>query len=311
MTKTHALDAPKPIAARDWAGIVALSILWGGSFFFFKILVTALPPFTLVLGRVGMAALVLNLVIRARGQSLPRTPALWGAFLIMGLIANVVPFSLIAWGEARISSGLAAILNATTPLFTLIVARLAPGGRTLSARQVLGVGSGILGTTILVAPSLAGASGLGDLAGILACLAASVSYGFAGVFGRRLGVVPPLVAATSQLTASTAILLIVAPIMDHPWSLAPPSLIVWAAWIGLALLSTALAYIIYFKVLASAGPTNASLSTLMLPVVSLALGTVFLDEIVTRAAVAGMVLIGLGLLAIDGRLTGLFWRAWA
>ena len=287
----------------EWTLLALLSLLWGGSFFFSKIAVEALPPLTVVLARVGLAAIALGLFLRATGRPIPRGRALWLSFAGMGLLNNLIPFALIFWGQTIISSGLASILNATTPVFSLLVAHALTADEKLAANKLAGVALGIIGIVVLMgAQAVAGAAG--SVLAILACLGAALSYGFASVFGRRfrrMGVEPAL-GAFGQITATTVMMVPIALIADMPWRLAAPSLSVWAALLGLALLSTALAYIIFFRLLATAGATNTSLVTLLIPVSAVLLGSLFLGEALSVSQAAGMALIGLGLLAIDGRL---------
>lgn len=282
--------------------LLALSALWGGSFFFFKVLVDALPIFTVVLGRVGFAAIVLNALLIARRDFMPRDPGLWGSFLVMGLLNNIVPFSLIVFGETRISSGLASILNATTPIFTVLAAHALTSNEKLTSAKAVGVMFGFAGVAALVGPGALLGAGQADIVGEAACLLAALTYALAGIYGRRFRGVPPLKVATGQITASTFVLLPIAAWVDRPWTLPPPTAQVWLAFAGISILSTALAYVLYFQILARAGATNLLLVTFLLPVSATALGVLFLGETVTLEALAGMTLIGLGLAAIDGRL---------
>jgi drug/metabolite transporter (DMT)-like permease len=289
---------------REWALLVALSVLWGGSFFFFKVLVAEVPPFTVVLGRVGLAAVILNLVIALRGERMPGSLRLWGSFLVMGLLNNVVPFTLIVFGETRISGGLASILNATTPLFTVVAAHFLTANEKLSPGKVAGVMFGFLGVAVLIGPSALMSIGQIDLTGQAACLLAALMYALAGIYGRRFRGLPPMQIATGQISASTMFLIPVAMLIEHPWTLPTLSTNVWLAWIGIAVFSTSLAYILYFKLLAAAGATNLLLVTFLLPVSALLLGVTFLNEAITSQAIIGMIIIGCGLASIDGRL----WR---
>ena len=295
------------MGGREWALLLALSALWGGSFFFFKVLVNELPPFTVVLGRVGLAALALNILLLVRRDPIPTSPVLWRSFLVMGLLNNVVPFTLIVFGETRISSGLASILNATTPIFGVLAAHALTGDEKLTWAKGAGVLFGFLGVAVLVGPGVFSGPGRGDVLGELSCLLAALVYALAGIYGRRFRGIAPLKIATGQITASTAVLIPLALLVDRPWTLPPPSAQAWAAWVCIALLSTALAYMIYFRILAVAGATNLLLVTFLLPISALLLGAAFLGETITPASIGGMALIGLGLSAIDGRL----WRATA
>jgi drug/metabolite transporter (DMT)-like permease len=286
----------------EWALLLALALLWGGSFFFVGVAVKALPPFTIVALRVGIAALALHLVLRALGQTIPTGGKVWAAFLGMGFLNNLVPFSLLVWGQTQIPSGLAAILNATTPLFAVLLAHVLTADERMTCGRLAGIVIGFAGVALMLGPEAWRGFG-DDLMAQLACLAAACSYGFAGVFGRRfrrLGV-PPLATATGQVTASTAMLVPLALLVDRPWQLAVPGIEVWGALAALALLSTALAYILFFRILASAGAVNLSLVTLLVPPGAILLGALFLDERLEPLHFAGMGLIGLGLAAIDGR----------
>lgn len=286
----------------QWATLVILSILWGGSFFFVEIAITALPPFTIVLLRVGLAALALHIFLLARGAPVPLNLRLWGAFLVMGLINNVVPFSLLAWGQIQIASGLASILNATTPIFTIVVAHFLTSDEKMTRGRVAGVLIGFAGVALMIGPAVL--AGLGaNLLAQFACLGATLSYGFAGSFGRRFARmgVSPVQTAAGQVTASALILLPVAAMVDRPWTLQAPGIEVMASVIALALLSTAVAYILFFRLLAAAGATNIMLVTLLVPVSAILLGSAILGERLEPEHFAGMALIGLGLAAIDGR----------
>lgn len=298
---THHIDDLR-MGSREWGLLLILSILWGGSFFFFKVLVAEVPPFTTVLGRVGLAALALNAVLLARCDPVPASPRLWGRFLVMGLLNNVVPFTLIVFGETRVSSGLASILNATTPIFTVLAAHVLTANEKLTRAKGVGVAFGFAGVAVLIDPGILSGVGRGDGIGEFSCLLAAAVYALAGLYGRRFRGLAPLKIATGQITASTAILLPVALLIDRPWTMPSPSAQVWGAWIGIALFSTALAYIIYFRILAAAGATNLVLVTFLLPVSALLLGAVLLGETVSPRSLGGMALIGLGLAAIDGRL---------
>jgi drug/metabolite transporter (DMT)-like permease len=287
----------------DWSMLLALSILWGGSFFFVGVAVKALPPFTIVLLRVAIAAAALQLVLRATGKAMPWDRKTWLAFFGMGLLNNAIPFSLIVWGQTHIASGLASILNATTPLFTVLVAHVLTADERLSRGRIVGVLLGLAGVIALIGPQAL--TGLGkDVMAQFAILGAAISYAFAGIFGRRfkrMGV-PPLATAAGQVTASSALLFPVALIVDRPWTLSVPELPVWAAILGVALLATALAYILFFRILASAGAVNLMLVTFLIPVSAILLGSAFLGETLATMDFAGMALIGMGLAAIDGRL---------
>jgi drug/metabolite transporter (DMT)-like permease len=287
----------------EWTLLIALSILWGGSFFFIGVAVRALPPFTLVTARVALAALVLHVVVLATGQRMPADRRVWAAFLGMGLLNNLVPFSLLVWSQTHIASGLASILNATTPIFTVIVAHFLTRDEKMTGGRLMGVVAGFTGVVLMIGPAAFDGFGTSVLAQ-LAALGAACSYAFAGIYGRRfrrMGV-PPLVTATGQVTASTIMLLPIALLVDQPWTLLPPGLDVLAAMAALAVLSTALGYILYFRILATAGATNLLLVTFLIPVSAILLGVTLLGERLDARHVMGMGAIAIGLAAIDGRL---------
>ncbi len=292
------------MGTREWAMLVVLSILWGGSFFFVGVAVVDLPPLTIVTLRVGLAAMVLWGIVLVMGLRPPKSPGIWFAFFGMGLLNNVFPFVLIVWGQTQIASGLASILNAATPLFTVVVAGLLLPDERATVLKLFGVAVGFLGVVVMI-----GVSALGETHSTLAqvaVLAAALSYAFAGVYGRRFKAmaVNPIVTAAGQVTASTLILFPIALYIDGPVDLSAPSQGTWLAISALAVLSTAVAYVLYFKILESSGATNLLLVTLLIPVLAILLGSIFLNEALQLVHFVGMALIIVGLSAIDGRL----WR---
>jgi drug/metabolite transporter (DMT)-like permease len=295
------------MSARNWGLLLLLALLWGSSFFFYKVLVNALPPITVVLGRVGLAAVAMNLWLLAQGQAMPLSGRLWLRFLLLGFLNSSLPFVLIAWGETRIDSGMASILNATTPIFMVAVAHWGTEDEKLSPGKAVGIALGILGVMVLVGPSAFG--GGGTVWGELAVIAASCSYGFGGVYSRRFKDLSPLQAATGQMTGATILLLPLSLLFDRPWTLAMPHWDAWAAWLAIALVNTALAYVVYYRMVASVGVTYISLVTFLIPVIALFLGATFLGESVHWQALAGMAIIALGLAATDERLFGFIRRS--
>lgn len=290
------------MSARDWGLLFVLSILWGGAFFFTAVAVREIPPLTLVLCRVGIAALALYLYL-SLSNGLPATfRPLIVPCLIMGFLNNLVPFSLLFWAQTEITSGLASILNATTPIFSMLVAHFLLADERMAANKLCGVIAGFAGVAVLIGGNAL--TGIDDATlGILACLGAALSYGFASVYGRqfrKMGVTPGA-GAFGQLLGSTAMMTPVVLIVDRPWEMATPGMLPILATLGLALASTALAYLIYFRLLATAGAVNAALVTLLIPPSAIALGTVFLGEVLEPRHLAGMGLILIGLIAVDGR----------
>ena len=282
---------------RVWFWLVSLSVLWGGSFFFAKVALSELGPLTVVFGRVALAALVLNLIKPLRCD------APWRSFFAMGALNNALPFALIFWGQTHIASGLASILNATTPLFTVVVAHLSTDDEKVTGAKVAALLSGIAGVAVLIGPA-AFVQPNDSLWGEVAFLGAALSYAVAGIYGRRFRTmgIAPLDAATGQVTASSLLILSIMLSVEQPWTGGLPTATVWAALAALALLSTALAYVLYFRILAAAGATNLLLVTFLIPVTSILLGAVFLQERLEPRHFVGMALISLGLVMIDGRI---------
>jgi drug/metabolite transporter (DMT)-like permease len=296
------------MGGNEWVLLLILAALWGGSFFFFKVLVAALPPLTVVLGRVGLAAIALNLWLIVRRDFMPASPRVWGAFIIMGLLNNVIPFTLIAFGETRVSSGLAAILNATTPLFTVLVAHMMTFNEKLTPAKAAGVAIGFIGVAVLVGGDALTRIGSEDLIGEAACLLGALAYAFAGIYGRRFAGIKPIKVATGQITGSTLVLIPLTALVDRPWALPMPTQAIWGSMIGLALLCTVVAYILYFRILAVAGATNLLLVTFLIPISAILLGWFVLGETIAPRTFGGMALIGVGLACIDGRLLAWLWR---
>jgi drug/metabolite transporter (DMT)-like permease len=292
----------KTMTALEWGMLLLLALVWGGSFFFVGVAIKQLPPLTIVALRVALASLILWLCAPAMGVRLPSGRTVISAFLVMGLVNNAIPFSLIAFGQTQLASGLASILNATTPLFTVIAGHFLTEDERLTPLRVTGALCGLVGVAGMIGPQLVGGLGGGVLAE-LAILGAAVSYAFASVFGRRfrrLGI-NPIATATGQVTASSLMLIPIALLVDRPWTLPMPGVETLAAIFGLAALSTAFAYILYFRILAGAGATNVVLVTLLAPVSSIALGALVLHEHLEARHFIGLALIGLGLACIDGR----------
>lgn len=283
--------------------LVALSVLWGGSFFFVEVAVAMLPPLTIVFLRVGLAAIALWIFAFVTGLRPPRDPRIWSAFFLMGLLNNVVPFSLIVWGQTGIGAGLASILNATTPLFTVIVAGTLLSDEPITSIKILGVIIGFVGVIVMIGSSALIHLG-GHVAAQFAVLGAAISYAFAGVFGRRFRAmnISPVTTAAGQVTASSVLLAPLVFMFDWPVNILALSAWTWAAIAGLAILSTAFAYILYFRILGSSGATNLLLVTFLVPVSAILLGFFVLGETLEPIDYVGMLLIALGLVAIDGRL---------
>jgi drug/metabolite transporter (DMT)-like permease len=290
------------IDRQTWLLLILLSILWGGAFFFIGVAVRELPPFTIVLVRVALGALFLLPALKLLGGALPKTISGWTPFLGMGLLNNVIPFSLLVAGQTYVSSGLASVLNATTPLFTVLV-MAAFGDEPLTARRVGGVLLGLIGVVVLRALWLDQAHG--QTIGMLLCLAAALSYGFSGWWARRtLTGVAPITSSVCQLICSSAVMAIIAAVYDRPWQLPMPSMPTVLSLVALAALGTSLAYIVFFQIINRSGPSNVMLVTLLIPVTAILLGFLVLGEPISTHEIAGALIIASALLVIDGRAFG-------
>lgn len=294
---------PRPMSGQDWTILLFLSFLWGASFLFIEIAVETVPPLTFVLIRVAIAAAALWLYLLARGQKLPLPPGALMAFLVIALLNNVLPFILFAWAQKTITAGLGSILNAMTPIWGVIVAHLWTRDERMTPAKVVGVLLGFGGVSVLIGVDLLGEIGTRVWAQ-LACLAATLCYALAGVYGRRFSTmgIPPAAVSTGQFTAAALIMLPLVLLFEPLSQTAAPPAEAWAAMVALALFCTSFAYILYFRLIASAGATNALLVTFLIPISAILLGALFLGEMLEPRHFAGMALIGLGLAAIDGRL---------
>ena len=295
------------MTTKDWAMLLLLSLLWGGSFFLISLAVAELPPLTIVLLRVGIAAITLWAILLIGGYEIPKSLKLWRTFFILGLLNNVIPFSLIVWSQNHIGAGLASIINATTPLFTILIAGAFLSDEHMTPQRVVGVLIGLFGVTVLIDPSslrdLGPSMSIATLAQ-LAIIGAAISYGCASVYGRRfksMGI-SPFTTAVGQVTTATIILLPLAFLFERPDQLPNPSLQVWLSILCLGVFCTALGYSLFFRILSSSGATNVVLVTFLVPVSANFLSWLILGEQLHGRYFSGMAFIGLGLAAIDGRL---------
>ncbi|MBW1843442.1 MAG: DMT family transporter [Deltaproteobacteria bacterium] len=280
----------------DWFGLLALAVLWGTSFLFVKIAVREVPPLTLVAARFVIAASVLGVAVRARGLRLPTSRRVWGHYLLMSLIGNSIPFTLIAWGQIEVDVGLAGILMGVTPLMTLLLAHFFVLGERMTPRMVGGFVVGFIGLVALFGPEalLEFGGESSDLLSQLAIGLAAICYATNTVITRRLGTLDPLVSATTVMWITTAIMVPAALWLDRPWNLAwSATSIASVVWLGL--FATALATIVFFSIVQRAGPTFLSLISYMIPVVALAAGAIVLDEKLVGTVLIGMALILTGL----------------
>jgi drug/metabolite transporter (DMT)-like permease len=284
----------------EWLLLMVLSVLWGGAFFFVGVIVKTVPPLTVVLYRSGLAALALLVYLVLCGGRIPTSPRLWGGFMGLGILNSLLPHSLITWGQGHIASGLAAILVSTTPLFSVVLTHFLSHEERITPGRVAGVLLGMGGVIVLIGPEAL--SGLGQHGlGQLAILGAALSYACGGIYGRRFRALSPVLTSAGQLAGTMVLVLPLALVWERPWTV-QPSLVVWGAMLGLALLSTALASLLFFRLLAVAGVTNVMLVNFLVPVSALLLGTLALGEQLDVTVFAGMALIFIGLLTMDGRL---------
>ncbi len=299
-------DVNRVMGIKEWVLILILSIIWGGSFFFIGVTVREMTPLTIVMFRVTIASIILLIIVHFKKERMPSSPNILGAFLIMGALFNVIPFSLIVWGQTHIESGLASILNATTPIFSVILAHLLTREERLTGNRVAGVLIGWLGVTVLIGIESLRGFGI-EVIGQIAVLGASLCYAFGAIYGRRFKNMSTLVVAAGMLCSSSVMITPLALFIERPWHLSPGVLTLLALF-GLAAISTSLAYLIYFRILAVAGPTNSLLVTFLVPINAIFLGYLILGERLGWNAFVGMGIIFLGLAAIDGRLIKVFKR---
>jgi drug/metabolite transporter (DMT)-like permease len=284
---------------KEWVLIITLSIVWGGSFFFVGVAVKELPPLTIVLFRVALASMILLAIVYLKGERMPSSLSIWGSFMVMGALNNLIPFCLIVWGQTHIESGLASILNATAPMFSIVLAHFFIREEKLTFNRIAGVVLGWIGVSILIGIESLRGFGL-EVIGQIAVLGAAISYAFAAIYGRRFKDMKPIVVATGMLCGSTIMMIPLALYFDQPWNLAPGAMTIMSI-LGLAAISTSLAYIIYFHVLATAGPTNLLLVTFLIPISAIVLGVMVLGEQLGWEIFVGMGMIFIGLITIDGR----------
>jgi len=294
----------------DWATLIALALIWGSAFFFISVAVRHVPPLTYVWLRLTIAAAAMWIFLKLRGGDIGLPRQIWGSMLVLALLNNAIPFVLFGWGQTHIASGLAAILNATTPIWGVVVAHLFTRDERLTPRKMAGVLLGFAGIATMIGPSLLSSIGSHALAQ-LACVTAALLYAVAAVWARRYKAmgVSPMSVTTGQLTAGALLMLPVAMVVDRPWMESFPPLSAIAAIAALAVVCSSFAYVLYFKLIDSAGATNALLVTLLVPPVAILLGGLFLSETLAVQDFLGLGLIAIGLAAIDGRAFRLFRRA--
>lgn len=297
MTQSPKLDAA------GWGLIAILSILWGGAFFLIEVGLRSYPPMTLVLMRLAIAVPPMMLAMRFMKQSLPREPRIWVFLTVVGALNCALPFALFFWGQQYLDSGYASILNATTPLWGVITAHYLTSDEKATPARVIGVLVGLAGIIVMIGPeAMKGLSN--DLLAQIACIVSTIFYSFAAIYGRRLSQteLTPMAVATGQTLTAALLMLPIVMFVDQPWTLAPPQTGATLAAVTLALFSTALAYALYFRLIDRAGASNAQLVAFLMPILAVILGIAFLGESLNGGQMAGAVLIGIGLVILDGRL---------
>src|SRR5215217_4498472 len=294
------------MTGREWAILLMLAVIWGGAFMFIGVAVRHVAPLTYVWLRLSIAAIGMLVFLKLKGERLGLPRQVWGSILLLALLNNALPFTLFGWGQTHIASGLASILNATTPIWGVVVAHFLTHDERMSPRKIAGVLLGFGGVATMIGPSLLSSVGTNALAQ-LACVTASLSYALAAVWARRfrrMGV-SPLSVTTGQLSAGALMMLPMSMLIDQPWTHPFPPLTAWGAIVSLALFCTAFGYVLYFRLIATSGATNALLVTLLVPPVAILLGGLFLNETLAPRDFIGLGLIALGLAAIDGRVLSL------
>lgn len=291
--------AEQKIDAQSWILLLILSVIWGGSFMFIGVAVKELPPLLIVLARVGIAAAILIPVHLLFQGKLPHDPRIWLACGGMSIMNNVIPFTAISWGQQYIAGGLASVINATTPMFAALFMALA-GLESITPRKSIALGLGLAGVLVLKG------GGFGDLGaqtlGILAVVLASACYGLSAPWSKvRLVGIPPLTTATLQLAMSSVIMAVIVVLFAEPADYALASRETWISLVLLAAVSTSVAYLLFFRIIARAGPSFVSLVTMIIPVSAILMGYVVLNERLTINEVIGALIIGLALVVIDGR----------
>jgi drug/metabolite transporter (DMT)-like permease len=284
----------------DLALLVVLALLWGSSFTLIKVAVETIPPATLAAGRIAIAALILLVVLRLRRIDLPSSPAIWLHFLVQSVINLVLPFLLISWGEQHVSSGLASILTTTAPLFAFTIAA-ATGHAARGLGQAVGLVCGFAGVTLIIGAEALSELGGPQLVSQLALVGAGLCYGSSSNYGRVFRSISPIAVGAGTLLWATALTVPLSLAVDRPWTLDPSGQSL-GALVLLGVLSTALAFSIYFRLLGTLGTVGTSTVGYLRVGFGVILGILFLGEHLTAASAAGLALIVLGVAGINGQL---------
>lgn len=295
------------MATRDWALLIFVGSIWGCSFLFNAVLIRELGPIWVAAGRVSIAAVASWIIFFALRKPLPRDPMLYLKLGLLGVFSYALPFTLFPLGQAHIPSGLTAIINALTPILTVVVAHFWPGGEKARLNKALGVVAGFAGAALLASPALTGGHAGDQLIGIGFCLLATILYAVTLNVARSFRMVEPTTLATIAITGATIVSVPVAFAFEGvPHATRPET---WAAWLALGLFSTALTFQIMYRLLPRIGATNFASNTFISPVVAIILGVTLLGETILPVHIAGMLLVFVGLLCIDGRILKLGRRA--
>jgi drug/metabolite transporter (DMT)-like permease len=290
-----------PPIAIEFALLVLLATLWGGSYTFIKLGVATIPPITLIAARTLIAGLVLLLVMHWRGLVLPKDAATWRRFAFQACLNSVIPWTMVAWGERSLDAGLATILNSTSPIFTFFLALGIARHETPTMRKLFGVLAGLAGICLIV--GVQALAGLGEqLAAQIVAVLAAICYAGAAIFGRGFKGLDPMAPAAGSLLCGAAILVPVSLVVDRPWTLTP-SMNSVLALLGLALFSTALAFVIYFRLIQTLGAVGTTAQAYLRVPIGVALGVLFLGESLSATAWIGLgcVVIGVAAMTIPAR----------
>lgn len=280
----------------ELALLLVLSTVWGASYSFIKVGVETIPPVTLIAARTLIAGAILLAVIRWRGLRLPRDRRTWGRFLVQACLNSVVPFTLIAWAQQTTDAGLATILNATTPIFAFLLTVLVVRHEAVTGRKLFGVAAGLVGICLIIGVEALG--GLGrELLAQLAIVAASVCYAGAAIFGKGFKDLDPMMPAAGSLICGAFVLVPASLLVDQPWRLEPSSASVLAL-IALAAVSTALAFVIYFRLVQTLGSVGTTAQSYLRVPIGVAIGMVFLGETLSPTAWIGLGCVVAGVIAM-------------
>ncbi len=290
-----------PSLARELALLAILATLWGASYTFIRVGVETIPPVTFIAARTLIAGGLLLTIIKLRGLALPRDPAIWKRFLIQACINSVIPFTLIAWAELTVNAGLATILNSTTPIFAFLLTVLITRHEAVTTRKVFGVAAGVIGISLII--GLEAFNGIGkELVAQLAIVAATISYAAAAIFGKGFKNLDPMMPAAGSMLCGAVILIPVSLVVDRPWTLAPSAHSLLAL-LGLAVFSTALAFVIYFRLINTLGTVGTTSQAYLRVPIGVGIGVLFLGESLASTAWIGLICViaGVAAMTLPGR----------